>query len=63
MKNYVFVILIVTTFSFFIPDAFAYIDPSTSSMIVQGLLGAFVGLGIGIKVYWEKIKSKLFNRS
>jgi len=63
MKNYVFVILIATTFSFFIPDAFGYIDPSTSTMIVQALLGAFVGLGIGIKVYWEKIKSKLFNRS
>jgi hypothetical protein len=63
MKNYVFVILIAITFSFFIPDAFAYIDPSSGSMFVQALLGAFVGLGIAVKIYWEKIKSKLFNRS
>jgi len=63
MKNQVFIILIAVIFSFFIPDAFAYIDPSSSSMILQGLLGAFVGLGIAVKIYWEKIKSKLFNRS
>ena len=40
----------------FISNAFAYIDPSTGSMILQSLIGVFVGIGIVLKVYWTKIK-------
>ena len=44
--------------SFFI-DAFAYIDPGSGSMFIQVIIGALVGVGIAIKMYWEKIKFKL----
>ena len=35
-------------------DASAHIDPGTSSMLLQVIVGALV-VGITIKVYWGKI--------
>ena len=45
-----------------IHDAYAYIDPGTSSMFIQVIVGVLVGLVITIKIYWEKIKFKLFSK-
>ena len=39
-------------------EAFAYIDPGSGSVVIQMILGALVGVGVAIKVYWEKIKMK-----
>jgi len=41
-------------------DAFAYIDPGTGSIVIQAIIGALVGVGITLKIYWYKIKEKLF---
>ena len=38
-------------------DAFAYLDPGTGSIIIQGVIAAVVGGLIVIKVYWYKLKS------
>ena len=46
----------------FISNAFAYIDPGTGSMILQSLIGALVGVGIVLKVYWTKIKFAILDR-
>ena len=46
----------------FVSDAFAYLDPSTGTIILQSLIGALVGAGIVLKVYWLKIKYVLFER-
>ena len=43
---------------FSISNAFAYIDPGSGSMIVQMLIGTLVGVGIAVKIYWQKIKMK-----
>jgi hypothetical protein len=43
---------------FSISDAFAYIDPSSGTLILQMLAGALIGVGITLKLYWEKIKMK-----
>ena len=43
-------------------SVFAYIDPGTGSLIIQGLLAAIAGAFVTIKLYWYKIKS-LFRRS
>ena len=43
-------------------NAYAYIDPGSSSMFIQVIVGVLVGLGITIKIYWEKIKFKLFSK-
>lgn len=45
--------------------AFAYIDPGTGSLLLQGLLAAIVGALAGIKFYWKKISNavaRLFGR-
>ena len=38
-------------------DAFAYLDPGTGSIIIQGVIAAVVGGLVVIKVYWYKLKS------
>jgi len=40
-------------------NAFAYIDPGSGSVIIQMVVGALVGVGIAVKVFWVKIKLKL----
>lgn len=45
---------------FLIPDAFAYIDPGTGSVVIQMIIGGLVGAGIAIKVFWFKIKTAIF---
>ena len=42
----------------FVSDAYAYIDPASGSMFIQVIIGALVGVGITIKVYWAKIRFK-----
>ena len=39
-------------------EAFAYLDPGSGSIIIQTLIGALVGVGIAVRVYWERIKIK-----
>ena len=36
-----------------------YIDPNAGSAIAAAIIGALAGLGITIKLYWEKLKYKL----
>jgi len=48
---------------FFISDAFAYIDPGSGSMLLQALIGVFVGIAITLKIYWYKLKEKFFTSS
>ena len=40
--------------------AFAYIDPGTVSILLQGLIGALAATIVTLKIYWYKI-SKFFN--
>ena len=40
-------------------EAFAYLDPSSGSLVVQMILGALVGIGVTLKIYWYKIKERL----
>tara|TARA_Y100000590_G_C15638218_1_gene983867 strand:+ start:79 stop:270 length:192 start_codon:yes stop_codon:yes gene_type:complete len=60
VQKALFVVFISSTF--LISDAYAYIDPGSGSLILQMILGALVGVGIAIKVYWFKLKEK-FSRS
>ena len=40
--------------------AYAYIDPGTGSMILQGLIAGLMGVLFTIKIYWTRIKNFLF---
>ncbi len=37
--------------------AFAYLDPGTGSMLIQGLIGAVAAAFVVGRLYWHKIKS------
>jgi len=39
-------------------NIFLYIDPGSGSIIFQAIIGALVGVGLGVKIYWEKLKLK-----
>lgn len=43
------------------PPAWAYLDPSTGSMILSAIVGLFATLALAVKTYWYKLKS-LFRR-
>ncbi len=46
-------------------SVFNYLDPGSGSIIIQAIIGALVGVGITLKIYWYKIKEKIMkpNRS
>lgn len=58
MKNFKVIPLCLILFSvgIFVSDAYAYIDPASGTLIIQMMIGALVGVGITIKVYWAKIR-------
>ena len=39
-------------------DAYAYLDPGTGSMILQGLIGGIAGGMFAIRLYWGKLKNR-----
>jgi len=41
-----------------ISDFYAYIDPGSGSAIIALIVGAIAGLGMTLKLYWVKLKSK-----
>jgi hypothetical protein len=43
-------------------NAFAYLDPGTGSIIVQGIIGAIAGGLVVGRMYWQKLKG-FFSRS
>ncbi len=38
------------------PAAFAYLDPSTGSMVVSAIVGIFASIALAVKTYWYKIR-------
>jgi hypothetical protein len=47
----------------FAPSAFAYLDPSTGSMILSAVVGLFATAALAVKTYWYKLKSFFRQRS
>ncbi len=48
---------VVVSLATFASPAFAYLDPSTGSMIVSAIVGIFATVGLALKTYWYKFKS------
>ena len=40
-----------------------YLDPASGSILAQMIIAALVGVGISVKVFWFRIKSKLTRTS
>ncbi len=52
------ILIMVFTLLLILPaPSFAYLDPATGSMIIQGIIGAVAGLLVAVRLYWQKIKS------
>jgi len=45
-----------------VPDAHAYIDPGTGSVLIQGLIAVVVGGLFYLRTAWGRIKAFLFGR-
>ncbi len=57
------ILIMVITLLLILPaPSFAYLDPATGSMIIQGIIGAIAGLLVAVKLYWQKIRS-FFSRT
>lgn len=39
----------------FAPDAHAYLDPGSGSMLLQVILGGLAAVGVMLKLWWYKI--------
>jgi peptidoglycan/LPS O-acetylase OafA/YrhL len=44
------------------PEAHAYLDPSTGSMILSAIVGLFATIGLAVKTYWYKLRNLLTRR-
>ena len=42
--------------------ACAYIDPSTTTFLIQAVAGVAVAIGAAVAVYWRKAKKKVANQ-
>ncbi|MDO8519414.1 MAG: hypothetical protein Q7T11_04560 [Deltaproteobacteria bacterium] len=50
-------IIVLFFFLSFIPEALAYLDPGTGSMIIQIVIGSVLAISYTVKIYWKKLKS------
>ena len=39
------------------PSAFAYLDPTTGSMVISAIVGIFASIALALKTYWYKVKT------
>lgn len=37
--------------------AWAYLDPGTGSMMIQGIIAGITGIAVVTRLYWEKVRS------
>ena len=56
VSNLKFLFLIFGLISYTSP-AYAYLDPGTGSMLVQGLVGGIAVVMSFLSIYWQKVKA------
>jgi hypothetical protein len=49
--------LVIALLLMFPVSAFAYLDPTTGSMLISAIVGLFASLVLAIKTYWYRIKA------
>ena len=55
-KSKAFVFIILASIVFLPEFMFPYLDPGTGSYVIQVILAGILGVGVGIKLFWGKIK-------
>jgi hypothetical protein len=61
-KTRLIIALTMATLLFSTQNAYAYLDPGTGSILLQGLIGGIAGGLFAARLYWGKLKS-YFGRS
>jgi hypothetical protein len=56
LKNVNFLILILGLISYTSP-VYAYLDPGTGSLLLQGLIGGMAVAMSFLSIYWQKVKA------
>jgi hypothetical protein len=51
------VICLITGLFFYTTPAYAYLDPGTGSMLIQGLIAGIATMLSVLSIYWQKVKS------
>ena len=46
----------------FISNVYGYLEPGSLGFFMQALIGVFIAIAVGVRLYWEKIKLKFTNR-
>ena len=55
-RNFSYFILGAIFGLFLFPSqAFAYLDPGTGSMILQGIIGGLAAVAVVVKLYWHRL--------
>ena len=57
-----FILIYNILLSFSLSKYSMYIDPASLTVIIAMIAGVFVGVGMTLRVYWLKIKHKLFHK-
>ena len=47
---------------YFLLEISGYLDPNSAMAILTVLMGAIAGIGMTLKLYWDKLKLKLFRK-
>jgi hypothetical protein len=55
MKLNMIVAFVLCAFVLWPAESFAYIDPGTGSILIQGIIGAIAAIGVTLKLYWHRI--------
>jgi len=59
-RRYIFLFLII--YLCLPKDAFAYLDPGTGSMLLQGLLAGVMVVCTALGIFWRRIKDFFYRR-
>ena len=51
------------TLHYFLLDIPSYIDPNSAMAILTMLMGVIAGIGMTLKLYWNKLKLKLSQKN
>ena len=49
-------LLLLMLIALFAPNAYAYLDPGTGSLVLQMLAAGLFGVLFTVKIYWKKVK-------
>ncbi len=63
MKKFSYINIAPVLFLVGLPiPAYAYLDPGTGSIILQGIIAGLASVSFAVKLYWHKLKN-LFQKS